>query len=225
MIFYTLHLFFMGFAALHPRQKLMELSDEDLMFKYVRGEKRAFEELYRRHRQPIFNFILRYVKSTDQAEELMQEVFAKVVQNAHRYTKQAKFTTWLYTIARNLCIDLYRRQKNRKTLSLQQNVGRKKDEEGRRLEELLEGEFWQGDGEQRLFSLEVRSLIERGVAALPEKQREVFLLREVSHLSYKEIADIVGTLENTVKSRMRYALEFLRKYIEKTGLPKKDLET
>ena len=77
-------------------------ADEDLMVQYQKGEVRAFEVLLTRHRKPVYNFILRFVGDKETAEDLLQEAFMRVIKGAEAYKRQAKFTTWLYTIARNL---------------------------------------------------------------------------------------------------------------------------
>src|SRR6267142_1194833 len=102
-------------------------SDEGLMLRYQKGDVRSFELLLTRHRRPVFNFILRFVGDPAQSEDLLQEVFLRVIKGAEAYQKQAKFTTWLYTIARNLCVDASRRGKHRKAASLDAPVG---DEDG-----------------------------------------------------------------------------------------------
>src|SRR5258708_30537622 len=95
-----------------------ETADEDLMVMYQKGEVRAFEVLLSRHRKPVYNFILRFVGDRETAEDLLQEAFMRVIKGAEAYKRQAKFTTWLYTIARNLCVDQTRRRKHRKHASL-----------------------------------------------------------------------------------------------------------
>ena len=95
-----------------------DTADEDLMVMYQKGEVRAFEVLLTRHRKPVFNFILRFVGDKETAEDLLQEAFMRVIKGAEAYKRQAKFTTWLYTIARNLCVDQTRRRKHRKHASL-----------------------------------------------------------------------------------------------------------
>ncbi|MFY0537187.1 sigma-70 family RNA polymerase sigma factor [Nannocystis pusilla] len=84
-------------------------SDEALMLSFRDGDARAFEELVARHRRGLFNFLLRSVQNRSRAEELLQEVFLRVVRSKDRYERTAKLTTWLYTIARNLCVDESRR--------------------------------------------------------------------------------------------------------------------
>jgi RNA polymerase sigma-70 factor (ECF subfamily) len=93
-------------------------SDEALMVRFREGESRAFDVLVVRHRRGLFNFLLRSVQNRSRAEEMLQEVFLRVVRSKERYEQTAKFTTWVYTIARNLCVDESRRAKFRRTVSL-----------------------------------------------------------------------------------------------------------
>src|SRR5262249_52369709 len=113
-----------GFWRRPPRGELVrDDSDESLMLRYRDGDVRAFELLVNRHRKPLFNFILRFVRDTAQAEDVTQETFLRLVKGADAYERQAKFTTWLYTIARNLCVDAARRGKHRKAASLDAPLG------------------------------------------------------------------------------------------------------
>lgn len=185
-------------------------SDESLMLRYRDGDVRAFELLVTRHRKALFNFILRFVRDTAQAEDVTQETFLRLVKGADAYERQAKFTTWLYTIARNLCVDASRRGKHRKAASLDAPIG---DEDGSAsLLDLVAdgGAAVDRQAQSRELSLRLRQAIE----ALPDEQREIFLLREVADLQFNEIAKVIGCPENTVKSRMRYALEKLREALE-----------
>src|SRR5688500_20269105 len=97
--------------------------DEDLMVMYQKGEVRAFEVLLSRHRKPVYNFILRFVGDKETAEDPLQEAFMRVIKGAEAYKRQAKFTTWLYTIARNWCVDQPRRRQHRKQRSLYAPIG------------------------------------------------------------------------------------------------------
>jgi RNA polymerase sigma-70 factor, ECF subfamily len=185
-------------------------SDESLMLRYRDGDVRAFELLVTRHRKALFNFILRFVRDTAQAEDVTQETFLRLVKGADAYERQAKFTTWLYTIARNLCVDASRRGKHRKAASLDAPIG---DEDGSAT--LLD---FVADGgaavDRQAQSRELAVRLRQAIEALPDEQREIFLLREVADLQFNEIANVVGCPENTVKSRMRYALEKLREALE-----------
>jgi RNA polymerase sigma-70 factor (ECF subfamily) len=182
-------------------------TDESLMIRFQSGDRAAFTVLVRRHQGPLFNFALRYLRSSPVAEEVVQDAFVRVVQNAAEFKHEARFSTWLYTIARNLCIDQTRKRALRRHPSLDEP--RKAEErDGPTLgEQTADGK---ASVERAVVSLEIRERVAEAIDALPEEQREVFLMREVSNLPFKEIAEIVGVSENTVKSRMRYALERLQ---------------
>ncbi len=183
-----------------------ETSDEMLMVRYQRGDREAFAELLRRYETQIFNFSLRYLRSADLAEDVTQDTFMRIVQRAAEFKHESRFSTWLYTIARNLCVDQLRKQRHRRHPSLEQS-----DEHGRALEERLPDSRPDGSTERSAVAHEIRAQVVLAVEDLPEDQREVFLLRHVGDVSFKDIATITGVGENTVKSRMRYALERLQK--------------
>jgi RNA polymerase sigma-70 factor, ECF subfamily len=185
---------------------LRDEADEVLMLAYQRGDVRAFEILLTRHRRPVFNFILRYVGLRETAEDLLQETFLRVIKGAETYQRQAKFTTWLYTIARNLCVDQSRRAKHRKAQSLDAPLNSSADA-GTLLDVLPAGGI---ASDRQTVNKELLVRMEAAISRLVEEQREVFLMREFLDMPFKEIAEVVGVPENTVKSRMRYALEKLR---------------
>lgn len=200
------------------RQKEVEVgpqtSDEQLMLAYKSGDARAFATLVQRHRQAVFNFIFRYVGHRQRAEDVLQETWLKVVRNSSEYQPKARFTTWVFTVARNLCVDHARKETYRKVSSLDAPVG---DEGSRALGELVADESAQAP-DRAADNVRARPIIERALAALPHEQREVFLLREYQGMAFKEIAEMTGVNENTVKSRMRYALEGLRKRLNEAGI-------
>ena len=181
-------------------------ADEDLMVRYQRGEVRAFEVLLGRHRKSVYNFILRYVGDKETAEDLLQETFMRVIKGAEAYKRQAKFTTWLYTIARNLCVDQTRRRKHRRHASLDAPMASEADS-GTLLDVIAGNEM---PSDRKSVNKELYARMQNAIAALGDEQREVFLMREFLDMPFKQIADVVGVPENTVKSRMRYALEKLR---------------
>lgn len=196
-----------------------EQSDEELMQLYQKGEEHAFEMLYWRHQRGIFNFIHHFIgESGGQAEELLQDVFLKVVKSSKRYKPTAKFTTWLYQIARNSCIDHFRKMKHRKTTSLSQPVD---SEEKMLLESTIANDNPSPEKAARIS--EITEVLKKAIGALPEEQREVFLMREDLNLSFAEIAELIGCPLNTAKSRMRYALEHLRKTLELEGITQSEV--
>jgi RNA polymerase sigma-70 factor (ECF subfamily) len=184
-----------------------EASDEALMTRFQSGERAAFTLLVRRHQSALYNFAFRQLGNGPAAEEIVQEAFVRVVQNAAEFKHSARFTSWVYTIARNLCVDALRRRALRKHPSLDQP--KSADEAaGPTLGDHTPDAS--ASVERAAVASEIRERVLSAIDELPDDQREVFLLREMSNLPFKEIAEIVGAPENTVKSRMRYALERLQ---------------
>lgn len=201
---------------------LEELSDQKLMLRYAEhGDVDAFEVLVSRHEKPVLNFILKRCRQRQVAEDLLQETFERVVRSADTYEPEAKFTTWLYTIARNLCIDRARKQEGSTEVSIDQPIGDDPDDDAfvdRMADE--EASSASVEHDRRTF----RRKLEQALDELPEKQREVFVLREFSGLKYREVADVVDAAVPTVKSRMRYALKTLRGHLSEYRDHSFDLE-
>jgi RNA polymerase sigma factor (sigma-70 family) len=175
----------------------MEAPDEELMLAYGQGDAGAFEALYKRHRGPLYRFVLRAIKQRSSAEELFQEVWIRVIEARSRYASQARFTTWLYTIAHNLLVDHWRK----KGLSLVQ----------------LDDEPAVAAPDNPARQAEARQSLARlmqALEALPAAQREAFLLHEEGGLSVAEIAAATGTNEEAAKSRLRYAMAKLRTAVD-----------
>ena len=184
-----------------------DLTDEALMIRFQRGDRAAFAVLVRRHQSPLYNFALRHLRAPQVAEDVVQDAFVRVVQSAAEFKHEARFTTWVYTITRNLCIDQLRKRALRKHPSLDQG---KPGEEGDGPTLGEQTADVRASVEREATGAELKERIAKAVEALPEEQREVFLMREVANLPFKEIAEVTGFPENTVKSRMRYALERLQ---------------
>jgi RNA polymerase sigma-70 factor (ECF subfamily) len=190
-----------------------EVTDEALMLRYQGGDRSAFAQLVRRHKAPVFNFILRHTRSSSVAEDLTQDVFVRVVQSAADFRHSARFSTWVYTIARNLCIDQLRKAQLRRHPSLDQPQAGA-DEDGPTLGERTADQHPDRAVDRAAIGRQLSEHIRRAVDDLPEDQREVFLLREVANVPFKDIATMIGIPENTVKSRMRYALERLQRALQ-----------
>ncbi len=186
-------------------------SDETLMEAFREGDGLAFELLVHRHQRGLFNFLFRSVRNQARAEELLQELLLRVVRSKTRYARNAKFTTWIYTIARNLTVDESRRAKFRRHRSLDAPTRARGGEEGRTL--LSQMESQQVPVDEAADAPALRRRLSAAINDLPDEQRQVFLMRQVGGLSFREIGDVVGAPENTVKSRMRYALEKLRQQL------------
>jgi RNA polymerase sigma-70 factor (ECF subfamily) len=193
---------------------MSDQTDEQLMHAYREGNPRAFELLLARHERKVWNFLRRSVGDPTTAEDLLQEVFLRVIKaraDSVDWKGEAKFTTWVYAIARNLCIDHARRAVHRDARSLDAPT-RADDEASETLYDRMADDA--RDAEGQASDGQVRARVDEAVAALPPDQREVFLLREVMEMPFAEIATVVGAPEPTVKSRMRYALERLREALD-----------
>jgi RNA polymerase sigma-70 factor (ECF subfamily) len=186
-----------------------EVNDEVLMLRFQGGDRSAFAVLVRRHKTSIYNFILRQVRAAQVAEDLVQDVFVKIVHNATEFKHEARFTTWAYAIARNICIDHLRKMSLRKHPSLDQQSSQG-DTDGPTLGERTADKTPGASVERAVIGNELGVRITQAVELLPAEQREVFLLRELGNVPFKDIAEITGVPENTVKSRMRCALERLQ---------------
>ncbi|HET7766934.1 MAG TPA: RNA polymerase sigma factor [Burkholderiales bacterium] len=174
-------------------------ADEELMLSYGGGDAGAFETLYRRHRGPLYRFLLRQVSDAATAEELFQDVWMRVIDSRGRYEPRAKFGSWVYAIAHNRLMDFYRASGKAKFLAQEES------------EEALD----------RLPAADVpaEALVDRkraaqrlleALAELPEVQREAFLLQQEGDLSVEEIGAATGVSRETAKSRLRYAVAKLR---------------
>ncbi len=184
-----------------------EFSDEVLIRRYCRGETAAFEALLSRYRRQLFTYLLRSVGDRSDAEELYQDVWMRVIGRAEAFREESKFATWLYAIARNRCVDHQRRMRLRTHSSLDSP----KPGDAEQVAPLVERLPSLGPTvESEAIGREAQKRIVESVEALPAPQREVFLLRELQGLTFDQIAEIVEASPNTVKSRMRYALERLR---------------
>ncbi|MEP6900028.1 MAG: RNA polymerase sigma factor [Rhodanobacter sp.] len=175
--------------------------DAMLMLAYARGDLAAFETLYANHRGMLYRFLLRSVRDPHRTDELFQETWSRVIASRARYQPQAKFSTWLLQIAHNLMIDGMRRQRPMAS----------GDEAEAALAALTTPEREQPD--HALSDFERRRSLQRAIEQLPEEQRVAVLLRLEQELSLEEIAEVTGAGRETVKSRLRYAMNRLREVL------------
>jgi RNA polymerase sigma-70 factor, ECF subfamily len=181
-----------------------ETADEMLMVRYRRGDRAAFAEIVRRYQTRLFTFSLRYLRDRDRARDVTQETFLRVVRRAEEFKHESRFSTWVFAITRNLCIDELRKGRHRAHASLDASTS----DSPPLLDRLGSADV---GPERNALGGELQDGITRAIAGLPDDQREVFLLRQLGGVPFADIAKITGTPENTVKSRMRYALERLQK--------------
>jgi RNA polymerase sigma-70 factor (ECF subfamily) len=180
----------------------MDVGEDDgaLMLRYRDGDLRAFETLYERHRGSLYRYVLRQCRDNEAAADLFQDVWGRVISNRERYEVRARFTTYLFHIAHNCCIDYFRRQSARRS-GLSDSVDACN-------EQLVSPSHERPDAQLARSQLE--HAFRATLAELPAEQREVFLLYEETGLSLNEIAHVTGVGMETAKSRLRYALNKLR---------------
>ena len=179
-----------------------DASDEALMAAWVGGDAAAFERLYARHRGGSYRYFLRSVREEGLAQELFQDLWMSVVRAAADWEPRARFGTWLYTVAHNRLIDHYRRSGIVELVPLTEDAG--DDDPPGALPDGAPGPEVRAQSRQAARAL--LSLVE----ALPAAQREAFLMQEEGGLSLAEIARATGAGIETVKSRLRYAMNRLR---------------
>lgn len=174
-----------------------EIADEALMLAYAAGETSAFEQLYSRHRNRLYRYLLRQVRDPALADELFQDTWQRVITAREGWKPEAAFTTWLFRIAHNRLTDHWRALKHRPPAPVDG------DERAARIPD-------PDTPERNLSEFEQRRRLQLALAELPEDQREVLQLRLEQELSLEEIGQITGVGRETVKSRLRYAMDKLR---------------
>lgn len=174
-----------------------DASDDVLMLAWTGGDAAAFELLYARHRGPLYRFLLRQIRDAALADEFFQDVWQRVIGARHGWKPDAQFSTWLFRIAHNRLNDHWRGLKHRPP------TPEDGDERAARVPD-------PSTPERELSEFEQRRRLQRAIEELPEEQREVVLLRLEQELSLEEIGAITGAGRETVKSRLRYAMDKLR---------------
>lgn len=190
--------------------------DAALMLRVKQGDMAAFEELVDKYKQPVVNLLGRTLADPVEAEDVAQNVFIQVFKSAHRYQATAKFSTWLYTIARNLCLNEIRRRSRHKTESLD---GSSEEGEGHSMRQYEEERV--PSPPTAMLQKELQIKVEEALGDLPEAQRTAILLFREEDLSYEEIARVLQTSVSATKSLIHRGRETLKQRLKayvKTGL-------
>jgi RNA polymerase sigma-70 factor (ECF subfamily) len=180
-------------------------TDHELLARYHQGDAGAMDLLVDRHAGTVYAFVYRFLPDPSQAEDLTQEVWLKVIRYVGGFEGRARFTTWLFRVARNVCLDHLRSQKRRARVP-------REDGDPFALDEI------QAKGApppEHASNRELAAQVAEAVAHLPDNQREVFVLREEAQLTFREIALALDLPRDTVKSRMRYALGHIRRFLRR----------
>ncbi len=186
-------------------KNLINQSDQQLIELFNSGEAYAMEILVNRHKERIFTSIYLLVKDKYLAEDIFQDLFIKIIETfrAGKYKDENKFAQWAMRIGHNLCVDHFRRIKNKPVI---------KTSEGTDIFDVLN--FAEPSVEDRIIKTQSSERIMKLVCQLPEDQREIIILRHFADLKFREISNILDCSVNTALGRMRYALLNLRKLIE-----------
>ncbi len=176
----------------------------------AKGDPSAFEELLLRYQGQIYNLCLRMTANPEDAADITQEAFLKAWKNLEKFQFESTFSTWLYRIASNCCLDFLRSQKRHPTVSL---TIENEDEE----EQVLDVPDSAPSPEEQTILQEEKEHLKLAMSLLDEEQRQILTLRVVNDLSYAEISEILDMKEGTVKSRLSRARDNLRKKLQGIG--------
>jgi len=179
--------------------------DTELMLRVKRGDLEAFAALVEKYKQPVMNLVYRTLPDAAEAEDLAQNVFVQVYKSARRYQPTAKFSTWLFTIARNLCLNEIRRRTRHPAESIDQPSMPDLADTARQVADVRHTS--PGDA---LLEHELHAKIEEAIRALPENQRFALLLCRQEELSYEEIGRVIGCSLSATKSLIHRARETLK---------------
>ncbi|MGD0614339.1 MAG: sigma-70 family RNA polymerase sigma factor [Verrucomicrobiota bacterium] len=179
--------------------------DAALMLRVKQGDTAAFATLVDKYKQPVMNLAYRTIRDATEAEDLAQNVFVQVYKSAHRYRSSAKFSTWLFTIARNLCLNEIRRRSRHPAESLDASLP---GQEGQPLHQVEDKATFSPP--ESLLQGELADKVERALAELPENQRTAILLCRQEELSYEEISEVLGCSLSATKSLIHRGRETLK---------------
>ncbi|MGH8495442.1 MAG: RNA polymerase sigma factor [Gammaproteobacteria bacterium] len=183
-----------------------EIDDTGLMLRYQAGDAGAFEALYGRYKGSLYRYLLRQCRDAEAASDLFQEVWGRVVRARDRYRPTAQFNTYLFRIAHNCCVDHYRREQRRPGGPVDIDAS-----------ECMADPEAGPEAMARNYERAGRLLAALG--ELPAEQREAFLLREETGMSLEEIGEATGVGRETAKSRLRYAVQRLRRALTEPNQP------
>jgi RNA polymerase sigma-70 factor (ECF subfamily) len=183
--------------------------DAALMLRVRDGDRAAFETLVEKYQQPVINLVARTLGDLTEAEDVAQHVFVQVFKSAHRYEVTAKFSTWLFTIARNLALNEIRRRSRHRADSLDETFA---DDDDHPMRQVPDTRSF--GPTEKLLQGELETKVEEAIADLPEKQRTALLMCRHEDFSYDEIARVVGCSLSATKSLIHRARETLKERLK-----------
>lgn len=195
-----------------PELSVRDRSDEELVDSVLAGNVRDFDILIERWQKPLFNFVLRFMNAEEEARDACQDSFVNAYRNLSKFKKQSKFSSWLFKIAINRCNTLLRKQKRWKMFF---------DPMGDN-ESFADALAEEHNVEQAVEREQIYGRIRKAISNLPPEQKTVLLLKEYEGLKFHEISEMLDCPVSTVKSRMYYALDGLRKSLKLVEVKRKD---
>ena len=184
------------------------MTDEDLMLQFAQGDRSAFARLIEKHKARVVEFATQIVKSREAADDIGQDAFLRVFRARESYRPTARFSTWLYTIATNLCYDELR--KHRRQVSLEGMLGHPPNADEQLLAAARHGRTTPAGPDVQAERRELSGMIDETIRSLSREHREVITLRIHEGLGYAEVAERLDCSLGTAKSRMHYAMKKLR---------------
>jgi RNA polymerase sigma-70 factor, ECF subfamily len=183
--------------------------DTELMLRVKKGDEAAFEELVEKYKQPVLNLVYRILRDATESEDLAQNVFVQVFKSADRYRVEAKFSTWLFTIARNLCLNELRRRSRHPAESLDAGTETQEESPARQFEDKRSI-----SAPAQLLRDELTNKVQEALASLPENQRTAILLFKEQEMSYEEISKILDCSLSATKSLIHRGRETLKQRLK-----------
>jgi len=194
------------------------MTDKQLIQNYLSGDDiSSFNQLVKRWEKPLFNFIYRYIGDMEIAKDIAQKVFIKIYQNLRKLKEPDKFSSWCYSIASNLCKDEIKHQKRKNSIFIE-SIDDKNENTYPIPKEPL------NNPDNFVNQLQLQQLLNQALQSIPEEQRVVIIMKEYQGLKFIEIAEVLGEPINTVKSRMYYGLNALKKVFDLWQINKEVLQ-
>lgn len=187
-----------------PELYVHKLTDEELVDSILAGNARDFDHLMERWQKPLYNFVLRFMRSEEEARDACQDAFINAYRNLDKFKKQSKFSSWLFKIAINRCNTLLKKRKRWRMFF----------EPAAEKEDYADVQMDERNAEQLVEREQIFNRIRAAIEHLPPEQKTVLLLKEYQGMKFHEIGEMLDCPVSTVKSRMYYALDGLRKALK-----------
>ncbi|MBP7791841.1 MAG: sigma-70 family RNA polymerase sigma factor [Candidatus Goldbacteria bacterium] len=192
------------------------MDEKELIQRILKGEKECFKEIIIRYKSVVYNHSRNFLRNTQEAEDVTQEIFINVFNNLKKFRGDSKLSTWIYRITVNTCKNRLKQMKRLKANIIEEVTNEENDESRKLLEDVRENEEKTPDNV--FMQKNIRDVIYKNIQKLPEEQKTVIILKDIDNLSYEEIAKTMKISVSAVKSKLFRARENLREKIEREGI-------